>query len=105
MHQRVKLIFDEHDRWLKGGGDQAIEGVRQANLAAVIDKHLAEYAEEVRWGYRNNLRAAIHPDDKETFERCLKSLGKTYSTSQTAAGEMTPAAGSAAPSPADDADR
>jgi hypothetical protein len=41
MHRYVRMIFDDHDRWLRDGGNQSIVVVQQANLASFIDKYLA----------------------------------------------------------------
>jgi len=48
MHPRVKMIFEDHERWLKDGGNMAIGGVQQANLAEVMNKHLFQQAAAVQ---------------------------------------------------------
>ena len=43
FHQRVTMVFEEHERWLKeAGGNMALEAVQRANLIAIMDKHFKE---------------------------------------------------------------
>jgi hypothetical protein len=51
------MIFDEHEAWLRDGGSEAIEAVKQANWAAVINRHLAHHREDVIAALARSARA------------------------------------------------